>query len=122
VIAFHGFPGTPQWSQGWTSWDEEIGAIGGWAAARGLATWITETGSSTLMPADRVDELRAVVAAAERGGVERVYWYSVENVTWVAQREINLAWGPDPHDYATGLTADVEAEIRRLLARRRAAA
>jgi CDP-paratose 2-epimerase len=117
VVAFHGFPGTPQWSAGWTSWDDEIAAVSGWASTRALATWITETGSSRLMRGNRVRELRDVVAAAERGGVERVYWYSVEDVTWTAQREINLDWGRDPHDYATGLTPSLEAEIRRITAR-----
>ena len=66
------------------------------------------------MPHDRVKELRAVLAAATAGGIERVYWYSVEDVTWTAQREINLDWGRDPHDYATGLSPDLEQEIRRL--------
>ena len=88
VIAFHGFPGTPHWSHGWGGWEHEIGAISTWAAERGLATWITEVGSSRLMPADRVQELRNVLAAARSGGIERVYWYSVEDVTWQAQREI----------------------------------
>jgi CDP-paratose 2-epimerase len=118
VVAFHGFPGTPQWSQGWAGWDEEIGAIGAWAAARGMRTWITETGSSRRMATDRARELEDVVAAAARGGVELVYWYSVEDVNWKAQREINLSWGRDPHDYATGLTPDVERVIRRLAATR----
>ena len=116
VVAFHGFPGTPQWSEGWAGWDDEIRGIGGWAAARGMRTWITETGSSRRMPADRAQELEHVAAAAVRGGIERVYWYSVEDVTWKAQREINLDWGRDPHDYATGLTPDVELAIRRLVA------
>ena len=122
VIAFHGFPGTSHWSEGWAGWDVEIEAVSTWAAARGLATWITETGSSRLMPACRVEELQAVLAAAVRGGIERVYWYSVEDVVWTAQREINLDWGPDPHDYATGLSPDLEAEIRRIAVRRPAAA
>ena len=116
VIAFHGFPGTPHWSRGWAGWDEEIAAISPWAAKRGLDTWITEVGSSRLMPADRVQQLRDVLEAARVGGIERVYWYSVEDVTWTAQREINLDWGPDPHDYATGLTADLEREITRAAA------
>ena len=114
VIAFHGFPGTGHWSQGWAGWKAEIAAIGGWARARGMATWITEAGSSRLMPADRVGELCEVVAAARAGGIERVYWYSVEDVTWQAQREINLDWGPDPHDYATGLTPDLERAIAQI--------
>jgi CDP-paratose 2-epimerase len=114
VIAFHGFPGTPHWSHGWAGWDAEIAAIGGWAHERGKKTWITEVGSSRLMPANRVEELRAVVSAARRADVSRVYWYSIEDVTWRAQREINLPWHPDPHDYATGLTPDLELEIRRL--------
>jgi CDP-paratose 2-epimerase len=114
VVAFHGFPGTPHWSRGWAGWTEEIAGISGWARRRGLETWITEAGSSRLMPHDRVNELRAVLAAAGAGGIERVYWYSVEDVTWTAQREINLDWGRDPHDYATGLTPDVEQEIRRI--------
>jgi CDP-paratose 2-epimerase len=122
VVAFHGFPGTGHWSQGWAGWTAEIAAITGWAHERGLATWITEAGSSRLMPADRVAELEAVVAAARAGGVERVYWYSVEDVTWTAQREINLDWGRDPHDYATGLTPDVERAIGRLAAGAAAAA
>jgi hypothetical protein len=113
VIAFHGFPGTPHWSEGWAGWGDEIRMIGTWAAARAMRTWITETGSSRLMPGRRVLELREVLAAAEAGGIERVYWYSVEDVTWKAQREINLPWAPDPHDYATGLTPDLELEIRR---------
>lgn len=116
VVAFHGFPGTPQWSEGWAGWDAEIRGIGTWAAARGMRTWITETGSSRRMPADRARELERVLAAAARGGIERVYWYSVEDVTWKAQREINLDSGRDPHDYATGLTTDVELAIRRLVA------
>ena len=120
VVAFHGFPGTPHWSEGWGGWEAEIRAIGGWASERGLETWITETGSSRLMEGNRAAELRAVLEAAAAGGVERVYWYSVEDVTWTAQREINLPWGPDPHDYATGLCAEVEAEIRRSLRHRRA--
>jgi CDP-paratose 2-epimerase len=115
VVAFHGFPGTRHWSQGWSGWPVEIGSIGGWARERGLATWITEAGSSRLMPADRVAELEGLVEAARSGGIERVYWYSVEDVTWTAQREINLDWGADPHDYATGLTPDVEAAISRLV-------
>lgn len=124
VLAFHGFPGTPHWSAGWAGWDREIATIRAWAQTRGLATWITETGSSRLMGGDRVAELRSVVSAAERGGVERVYWYSVEDVTWTAQREINLDWGRDPHDYATGLSRDLEPELRRLAgqARRRSRA
>lgn len=117
VIAFHGFPATPHWSVGWSGWDEEIGAIAGWSEARGKATWITETGSSRLMPGDRVGELRRVLAAAERGGIERVYWFSVEDVDWVALREINLDWGRDPHDYATGLTPDLAREIRSITER-----
>jgi CDP-paratose 2-epimerase len=116
VIAFHGFPGTSHWSQGWAGWEAEIAAIAGWARARGLATWITEAGSSRLMPRNRVDELRAVVAAARGGGIERVYWYSVEDVTWKAQREINLDWGRDPHDYATGLSPDLERAIGEIVA------
>ncbi|MDQ3777695.1 MAG: hypothetical protein M3310_02335 [Actinomycetota bacterium] len=116
VIAFHGFPGTPHWSEGWAGWDREIEGIRRWAAARGKRTWITETGSSRLMNGDRVAELRAVVSAARRNGIQRVYWYSVEDVTWKAQREINLPWDLDPHDYATGLTPDVEEEIRTLAA------
>jgi CDP-paratose 2-epimerase len=115
VIAFHGFPGTPHWSQGWAGWAEEIDAISTWARARGKETWITECGCSRLMPASRVEELRTAVEAARAGGVERVYWYSVEDVNWTAQREINLDWGRDPHDYATGLTPDVELEISRIL-------
>lgn len=111
VVAFHGFPATPHWSQGWAGWGAEIASLRSWAAARGKEAWITETGSSRLMPANRCDELRRVVAAAERAGVERVYWYSVEDVTWTAQREINLGWTRDEHDYATGLTPDLEAEI-----------
>jgi CDP-paratose 2-epimerase len=117
VIAFHGFPATPHWSVGWSGWRAEIGAIAGWAGARGKRTWITETGSSRLMPANRVRELRSVVAAADEGGVDRVYWFSVEDVDWLALREINLDWGRDPHDYATGLTPDLEREISRLVAR-----
>ena len=116
VISFHGFPGTPHWSEGWAGWDEEIDGIVAWASRRGKRTWITEVGSSRLMPADRVAELHAVVEAAEAGGVDRVYWYSVEDVTWKAQREINLPWALDPHDYATGLSPDVEAAIRALSA------
>ena len=118
VVALHGFPGTPHWSEGWAGWDEEIRAVGTWAEARGMRTWITETGSSRRMAADRARELERVVAAAARGGVDRVYWYSVEDVTWKAQREINLAWGRDSHDYATGLTCDVEHAIRRVVAAR----
>ena len=118
VVAFHGFPGTPHWSEGWAGWDDEIAAIGAWATARGMRTWITETGSSRRMPADRAKELHRVVKAAERGDVERVYWYSVEDVTWKAQREINLAWGRDEHDYVTGLTPDLESAIRSLVASR----
>jgi CDP-paratose 2-epimerase len=117
VIAFHGFPGTPHWSQGWAGWDAEIAMIAGWGRARGKETWITETGSSRLMRGDRVEELRRAVAAAGAGGIERVYWFSVEDVDWVALREINLDWGRDPHDYATGLTPDLEVEIRRLTER-----
>ena len=79
------------------------------------STWITEVGSSRLMPANRVEELHAVVDAAREEAIERVYWYSVEDVDWVAQREINLDWGPDPHDYATGLTPELEREIARLV-------
>jgi CDP-paratose 2-epimerase len=116
VIAFHGFPGTPHWSQGWAGWDEEVGAIAGWARARGKSTWITEVGSSRLMPTSRAQELRSALAAARAGGIERVYWYSVEDVTWTAQREINLEWGTDPHDYATGLSPDLEEEISRIAA------
>jgi CDP-paratose 2-epimerase len=116
VVAFHGFPGTPHWSHGWSGWGKEIAAISSWASERGLETWITEAGSSRLMPADRVRELRALLTAARAGGVERVYWYSVEDVTWTAQREINLDWGRDPHDYATGLTPDLEREIARAAA------
>jgi CDP-paratose 2-epimerase len=108
VIAFHGFPGTPHWSEGWAGWDAEIGAIDDWASRRGMRTWITETGSSRLMPTPRTAELRRVVAAAARRRIERVYWYSVEDVSWRAQREINVDWGADPHDYATGLTPDLE--------------
>jgi CDP-paratose 2-epimerase len=115
VIAFHGFPATPHWSQGWGGWDAEIAAIGRWSRERGKATWITETGSSRLMPANRVEELLRVVAAAERGRIDRVYWYSVEDVDWTAQREINLDWGRDPHDYATGLTPDLERAISTLM-------
>ena len=115
VVAFHGFPGTGHWSQGWVGWPAEIAAIRGWAGDRGMKTWITEAGSSRLMPADRVQELDALVAAARAGGIERVYWYSVEDVTWTAQREINLDWGRDPHDYATGLTPDVERAISRIV-------
>jgi hypothetical protein len=116
VVAFHGFPGTPQWSLGWAGWRAEIEGIAGWAGRRGLKTWITETGSSRLMPADRCHELRAVISAATRGGIERVYWYSVEDVTWTAQREINLSWGRDDHDYATGLDPLLEREIVRVAA------
>ena len=119
VVAFHAFPGTPHWSVGFAGWREEIRAITRWAASRGMATWITETGSSRLSPSSRVAELRAVAEAARRGGVERVYWYSVEDVTWTAQREINLPWGRDDHDYATGLTPDLEEEIRAMCARER---
>ena len=115
VVAFHGFPGTPHWSEGWAGWDAEIRGISRWAAARGKRVWITETGSSRLMAGDRVAELRSVVSAATRGGIERVYWYSVEDVTWKAQREINLPWEADPHDYATGLSADLEEEIRAIV-------
>ena len=119
VVAFHGFPGTPQWSEGWAGWDEEIRSIATWADERGKSTWITETGSSRLMQADRASELLAVVVAARAAGIERVYWYSVEDVEWTAQREINLpTWGPDPHDYATGLSPDVEDAICALLPRR----
>jgi CDP-paratose 2-epimerase len=107
VVAVHGFPGTPHWSEGWAGWDDELSSFSAWAAARGLATWITETGSSRLMPRSRAAELHAVLAAADRHGIERVYWYSVEDVTWRALREINLPWGRDPHDYATGLTPDI---------------
>jgi CDP-paratose 2-epimerase len=114
VVAFHGFPGTPHWSEGWRGWDDEIAGITAWARARGLATWITETGCSKLMSANRAAELARVVEAATRGGVERVYWYSVEDVDWLAQREINLDWGPDPHDYATGLTPDLALAVARL--------
>jgi CDP-paratose 2-epimerase len=116
VVAIHGFPGTPAWSVGWEGWDVELGSVRAWAAARGMATWVTETGSSRLMAASRVDELRNVVAAARAHEVPRVYWYSVEDVGWTAQREINLPWGRDPHDYATGLTPDLEREIRRIAA------
>jgi CDP-paratose 2-epimerase len=114
VVAFHGFPGTPHWSRGWAGWDAEIAAISAWARERGMATWITETGCSRLSNGSRCAELHAVVEAAERGGVERVYWYSVEDVAWTAQREINLDWGRDPHDYATGLTPDLERELTEL--------
>jgi CDP-paratose 2-epimerase len=117
VIAFHGFPGTPHWSQGWAGWREEMAAIAGWGRARGKFTWVTEVGSSRLMPTNRVDELDVVVAAARAEGVERVYWYSVEDVDWTAQREINLDWGRDPHDYATGLSPDLERAIARLARR-----
>jgi hypothetical protein len=79
-----------------------------------MATWITETGSSKLMAGNRPAELYRVVEAARRGDVERVYWYSVEDVDWTAQREINLDWGPDPHDYATGLTPDVAVVVAKL--------
>jgi CDP-paratose 2-epimerase len=115
VIAFHGFPGTPHWSQGWGGWDTEIAAVSSWARERGMRMWITETGCSRLMPTSRPAELRKVAEAARTGGAERVYWYSVEDVDWTAQREINLDWGCDPHDYATGLTPDLEREIRRLV-------
>ena len=115
VVAFHGFPGTPHWSVGWTSWDEEIAAIGDWAASRGKRTWITETGCSRRSSANRAQELRAVVAAAQHGAVERVYWYSVEDVTWQALREINLDWGGDPDDYATGLTPDLERVVEQVV-------
>jgi CDP-paratose 2-epimerase len=114
VIAFHGFPATPQWSQGWAGWDAEIEGIVRWAGARKKSTWITETGSSKLMPANRATEVYRVVDAARRGGIERVYWYSVEDVDWLAQREINLDWGRDPHDYATGLTPDVAVAIAKV--------
>jgi CDP-paratose 2-epimerase len=114
VIAFHGFPATPHWSEGWGGWDAEIAAIRDWSSERGKETWITETGSSRLMPSSRVEELNRVLDAAARGGIERVYWYSVEDVTWLAQREINLGWARDPHDYATGLTPDLERAIRGL--------
>jgi CDP-paratose 2-epimerase len=114
VIAFHGFPATPQWSQGWAGWDAEIEGIVRWAGARKKSTWITETGSSRLMPANRATEVYRVVDAARRGGIERVYWYSVEDVDWLAQREINLDWGRDPHDYATGLTPDVAVAIAKV--------
>jgi CDP-paratose 2-epimerase len=116
VVAFHGFPGTPHWSVGWAGWAEEIAAISGWARARGKETWVTEAGSSRLMPACRLSELRALVAAAGAAGVPRVYWYSVEDVTWKAQREINLDWGRDPHDYATGLTPELEVEVAKIAA------
>ena len=116
VVAFHGFPGTPHWSAGWAGWDEEIAAICDWARARGKETWVTEAGSSRLMPACRLRELRTLAAAAQAAEIARVYWYSVEDVTWTAQREINLDWGRDPHDYATGLTPDLEEEIARIAA------
>jgi CDP-paratose 2-epimerase len=115
VVAFHGFPGTPHWCVTFGGWEEEVAAIGAWARARGKTTWITEAGCSRLMPGSRTAELRGAVDAAAAGGVERVYWYSVEDVDWTAQREINLDWGRDPHDYATGLTPDLEAEIIRLV-------
>ncbi len=115
VVAFHGFPGTPHWSEGWAGWDDEIRGVDSWASRRGKQTWITETGSSRLMRGDRVGELRSVVAAARRHGIRRVYWYSVEDVTWKAQREINLPWDMDPHDYATGLTDDVAREIHEIV-------
>lgn len=114
VVALHGFPGTPHWSVGWAGWSEEIAAISEWARARGKETWVTEAGSSRLMPASRLRELRTLVASAKAAAVPRVYWYSVEDVTWTAQREINLDWGRDPHDYATGLTAELEEEIARI--------
>jgi CDP-paratose 2-epimerase len=114
VIAFHGFPGTPHWSQGWAGWHAEIAALSAWAGARGKATWITESGCSRLMSTCRCTELRTVLEAARATAIERVYWYSVEDVTWTAQREINLDWGRDPHDYATGLTPDVERRISRI--------
>jgi CDP-paratose 2-epimerase len=114
VIAFHGFPGTPHWSLGWQGWDAEMGGIAAWARERGMATWVTETGSSKLMSANRARELYSVVEAARRRGIGRVYWYSVEDVDWLAQREINLDWGRDPHDYATGLTPDVAVAIAKL--------
>jgi hypothetical protein len=116
AVAFHAFPGTRHWSEGWAGWDVELASFHAWARPRDLDVWVTETGSSRLMPASRVEELRAAVSAARRRGVERLYWYSVEDVTWLAQREINLDWGRDVHDYATGLTPDVEAEIRRIVA------
>jgi len=114
VVAFHGFPAIPHWTDGWRGWDEEIRSIAGWAQARGMGTWITETGGSKLMPASRPAELLRVVEAARRAGVERVYWYSVEDVDWRAQREINLDWGRDPHDYETGLTPDVAVALAKL--------
>lgn len=115
VVAFHGFPGTPHWSEGWAGWDAEIAPIRRWAAERGMRTWITETGSSRLMESDRVLELLRAVGAAASGGIDRLYWYSVEDVRWTAQREINLPhWGADAHDYHTGLTPDLERALARL--------
>src|SRR5919202_3050495 len=53
VLAFHGFPGTPHWSEGWSGWDAEIGGKKRWAGPRGHEGWGIETGHARLGPGAR---------------------------------------------------------------------
>lgn len=78
AIGVHGFPGT--WSIDWPGWEPELTAIRSCLAETGreLPLWITEAGFST-WSYDEARQARELLAAM-KADVERVYWYSVEDL------------------------------------------
>lgn len=115
VLAVHGFPGT--WCGGtWPGWDVVLTDLGRTLEECGhpdMPIWITEVGYSTYDPeqperareAGQVQCFLDVVDAGRAHAVERVYWYSWQDLDdkYPALIEANDVRARDEHEYSMGL-------------------
>lgn len=103
VLGLHGFPGT--WDSEdstWTGWGPLLAEVGELLRRHNpeAVCWITETGYSTWR-ADEARQLTALLQVIEEAPVERLYWYSLQDL----QPDVAVQEGLwfDPRHYHFGL-------------------
>jgi CDP-paratose 2-epimerase len=121
VVGVHGFPGTWEatwverdgvatlggFEHRWDGWSAELAKV---RAATDKPVWITEVGYSTFErdPAGQIPVFEDALAA----DVDRVYWYSLENLAPEHRSTKDIVLGQyDDHEYWMGMGAPLRAHI-----------
>jgi CDP-paratose 2-epimerase len=110
VLAIHSFPnmwwdGAPCWEQrdAWHGWDDKVAIAQSVADDRPV--WVTETGLATFdLPTGTTGRFAlqtAMLEAAVRAPVERLYWYSLIDLH--PERSAIEGFHVDEHEYHMGL-------------------